>query len=207
MSQKDERHARFKSGYPGGTLSHDLIECGQATLDRSLKDRHKEVMRNAHNHYAPNAVGAFMLALSAWEATMNELLAFWYSFGRQDHRERAALGPFAKFLVMAGISEDDPFVTEVRMLTRIRNEVAHFLPGGAAIPAEYAQLEARGLFVRTTNGPAADFQFCQKLSSYALAYWAWAICHEAVVRAVATLRNSARHGSSSGVGWRMTAPP
>lgn len=43
MSQKDERHARFKSG-ASGTLSHDLIECGQATLDSSLKDRHKEVI-------------------------------------------------------------------------------------------------------------------------------------------------------------------
>jgi hypothetical protein len=182
MSQKDDRHARFKSGHTGGTLSHVLIECGQATLERSLKDRHQEVMRNAHNHYSPNAVGAFMLAVSAWEATMNELLAFWHSFGREDHRERAALGPFPKFLLMTGVAEEDPFATEFRMLTRMRNELAHFLPGGAEVPEDYAPLEARGLFIRTTHGPKVDFQFCQKLSSYALAYWAWVMCHEALVR-------------------------
>ena len=186
MRQKDERHARFKSGYPNGTLFSDLIECGQATLQRSLMDRHGEVMRNAHNHYSPNAVGAFILAVSAWEATMNELLAFWNSFGREDHRARAELGPFPKFLAMTGVAEGDPFATEFRMLTRMRNELAHFLPGGAEIPQEYAPLETRGLFIRTTHGPTADFQFCQKVSSYALAYWAWTTCHEAVIRAVAT---------------------
>jgi hypothetical protein len=39
MSQKAERHARFKSRASNGTLSVDLIECGQVTLERALKDR------------------------------------------------------------------------------------------------------------------------------------------------------------------------
>jgi hypothetical protein len=186
MSQKDERHARFKSGYPNGTLSVDLIECGQVTLERALQDRQREVMRNAHNHYSPNAVGAFILAVSAWEASMNEILAFWNSFGREDHRDRAALAPFPKFLAMTGVAEDDPLATEFRMLTRMRNELAHFLPGGPGIPEDYSPLEARGLFIRSTHGPAVGFQFCQKLSSYALAYWSWTTCHEAVMRAVAS---------------------
>lgn len=185
MGQKDERHARFKAGYPGGTLSPDLIECGQATLERSLRDRHSEVMRSAHNHYSPNAVGAFILAVSAWEATMNELLAFWHSFGQEDHRDRAKDTPFPKFRAMTGLSENEPLAVEFRMLTRMRNELAHFLPGDASIPDDYAPLEARGLFIRSTHGPTRDFQFCQKVSSYALAYWAWTTCHEAVVRAVA----------------------
>lgn len=47
---------------------------------------------NRGNSRSPNAVGAFILAVSAWEASMNELLAFWHSFGQQDHR-RPSAGP------------------------------------------------------------------------------------------------------------------
>jgi len=67
----------------------------------------------------------------------------------------------------------------------MRNELAHFLPGDASVPEEYAALESRGLFIRETEAPAADFQFCQKVSSYSLAYWSWTTCYEAILRAVA----------------------
>lgn len=73
-----------------------------------------------------------------------------------------------------------------RLLSNSVDHAAYRLtPGDAKIPEEYTPHEARGLLFQSTHKPTADFQFRQKLSSYALAYWAWSTCYEAVVRAIA----------------------
>lgn len=90
--------------------------------------------------------------------------------------------------------------TDLKILSKLRNEIVHFLPYAQDITAQTVPdwlqyLEQQDLLI-TSNGEA-DFHFSQKLGSYGIAYWACATAHEAVAK-------FATEGVSSPIGHFVT---
>jgi hypothetical protein len=65
---------------------------------------------------------------------------------------------------------------DLKLLATLRHEIIHFLRytqmiSSETVPRPLIELDRRGLLIDSGDSKA-DFHFTQKLSSYALAYWA-----------------------------------
>jgi hypothetical protein len=60
--------------------------------------------------------------------------------------------------------------------------------GDQNIPTWFQALHERGLFIQA---PGTDFQFYQKIPSYALAYWAWEVAYTTIDLFVRAIPNAA----------------
>ena len=83
--------------------------------------------------------------------------------------------------------------TDLKILSKLRDEVIHFLPytqqiTARTVPDWLQYLEQQRLLI-STRGPG-DFHFSQKLSSYALAYWACETARNAAERFAAAAQHT-----------------
>ena len=181
--RRHRRHERFMTHTAGTTMgiSHDLLQAAHLLLRHALEERRQPVYRTAHNHatsLAPTIVVTAATALDAWlseligyarhtTALPDEQVASVIDIGTVPEKyERSAELLFQKRIRPS---------TDLKLLSKLRNEIVHFLPyaqdiSARTVPDWLQYLEQHDLLI-STNG-SADFHFSQKLSSYALAYWA-----------------------------------
>ena len=162
-------------------ISPDLLFTVHVLLRNALDERKRPVWRVKENHataYAPTIVVMAATALDAW---LSEMIAF----------SRSPLhlpeDQVARVIDIGTTSDKYEGTTELllgrrlrgstdlRMLSKLRNEIVHFLPytqdiTKGTVPEWLQYLDQKRLLI--SAGGDADFHFSQKLSSYALAYWA-----------------------------------
>jgi hypothetical protein len=159
-------------------------------LQRALYGRREDVVLLPANHYSPDALGAIVLVTTALEVSMNEAIAMGAVFGAHVARDQALPPTCAKFANVASGSEGfDAAAVELRLLVDLRDEIVHYLPrversAAGNVPEWCEVLHERGLFI---EAPGGDFQFCQKIPSYALAYWAFGVAYETICMFVGSL--------------------
>lgn len=121
---------------------------------------------------------------------MNEAITMSNAFQQGIDKKLALHDTRTRFGSIASLSSGfDDMNTELGRLVELRNEIAHHLPRYLRLDAEdcpewVRALEERQLFVKA---PELDYQFYQKISSYALAYWAWDVASSAVEMFVSAL--------------------
>jgi hypothetical protein len=99
-----------------------------------------------------------------------------------------------------------PDLSDLRVAVEVRNEITHHFPrpgrGPKDVPSWYELLEGRGLFIRYQSPPRADvdFNFTQKLSSYALAYWVFEVLDKCATELVS---DTARAGPETARNFRL----
>jgi hypothetical protein len=185
MTRRKERKAAYLNPQAGFMpLSFDLLLSAKQALKRALRDRKFEVVRLATNHYTPNAAATIILVTTALEVSMNEAIAKGSSvLGSSVERSLALLPTCDKFAkVCSGSDRFQPTATELRLLVDLRDEIVHYLPraersAAGNFPHWCQTLQKRGLFI---EAPGSDYQFSQKIPSYALAYWSYEAAHEAI---------------------------
>jgi len=123
------------------------------------------------------------MATTALDVSMNEAIAMSSIFAFAQIREAAIKTTCAKFgAIAAGTVGFQKAASELRLLGDVRDEIVHYLPRAefsshGNVPAWCQVLRQRGLFI---EAPGTDFQFSQKVPSYALAYWAWEVAHQSI---------------------------
>jgi hypothetical protein len=197
MTRKKEREAAYLNQHAGlGHLSFDLIVSAKQTLMRALHDRQGDVVRLATTHYTPNAAATIVLVTTALDVSMNEAIAMGSVFGGNIERGLALPATCAKFANVASRSDGfDPAATELRTLVDLRDEIVHYLPrteqsATGNVPNWCHALQAQGLFL---EAPGSDFQFSQKIPSYALAYWSYDVAFRAIELFVGSLPETAQN--------------
>ncbi|HEU4583635.1 MAG TPA: hypothetical protein VFS67_35495 [Polyangiaceae bacterium] len=197
MTRRKEREAAYRSPNAGiGNLSFDAIVSAKQSLRRALHDRLSKVARLPTNHYSPNAFGAIVLAEIALNVSINEAIAMGSTFGGNVDRELATQTLCVRFDRVASSSPGfETAATELRLMVDMRDELAHYLPraersAAGNVPEWCRTLQQRGFFI---EAPGYDYQFCQKISSYALAYWAYGVASETIRLFVGRLPEAARN--------------
>jgi hypothetical protein len=151
----------------------------------SLDERRQKVWRQRDNHASVLAPGVVVMAVTAFDAWLNEIIGFCRHLSEDRIAELIEMRVLDKYREI-GKLPGRPFSVPrgVRVLIEVRNEIVHFLPysqditSGNTIPQELRELEKEGLFI-TTGDPTAEFHFSQRLCSYALGYWACQTVHAA----------------------------
>lgn len=196
MNRRKERETAYlREGAGPGPLAFDLVVSAQETLVRALEDRRGQVVRLAANHYSPNAVATIVLVATALDVSMNEAIATGDVFGTKVDRKLALLPTCTKFAQSAsGGSEFEAAAMELRLLVDVRDEIVHYLPRSERssignLPSWCQSLHERGLFIAA---PGSDFQFSQKIPSYALAYWAHGVAYRTLENFVSSLPTDTR---------------
>ena len=191
MTRKNEREAAYMNPLAGlGHLSFDLIVSAKQALVRALHDRKSEVVRLATNHYTPSAAATIILVTTALEVSMNEAIAMGSVFGSSVERSSALPPTCTKFANIASGSADfESAATELRLLVDLRDEIVHYLPrtersAAGNVPHWCQRLQERRLFI---EAPGSDFQFSQKIPSYALAYWSYDVAYHTIELFVGSL--------------------
>lgn len=161
-------------------LSMNLVTATCVLLAKSLEVRKGGVWKTKDNHAADCAPGAIVMAVSAFDAWLNEIAGFPGAIPSQQRlSELIEMTTKAKYRALArattGIEIAD--AADLGLLIDVRNEIVHFLPyiqridSGETVPERLGALEKKKLLI-ISGDPSADFHFSQKLCSYALAYWA-----------------------------------
>ncbi len=173
-------------------ISTNLLQSSRLLLQASLDERRGGVWRSKENHatwYAPGVVVMIATALDAW---LTELLAS----GRLHLDISAVYSKYeraAELLFGTRIRAS----TDLEYVSKVRNEVVHFLPytqdiTKRTVPDWLQYLDGHDLLIKAKKGAGVDFHFSQKLGSYRIAYWA---C-ETVYAAVQALEKHARQTSN-----------
>jgi len=195
-----KRHQHFLAKISGTSvgISMELLQATHLLLTRSLEQRRAPVWRTAENHatsYAPTVVVTVVTALDAW---LSELIGFARSWVGLSNEQVASV------IDIAGVPEKYERTaellfqerirpsTDLRLLSKLRDEIVHFLPyaqdiGAGTVPNWLQYLEQQHLLI-STNG-MVDFHFSQKLGSYALAYWACETAFKAAQRLAEQAQN------------------
>jgi hypothetical protein len=172
-------------------ISHNLLKAGHVLLTYCLEERRQHVWCTAENHatsYAPALIVAVTTALDAW---LNELLEFARYTSGLTEAELAGvidIGTVPEKYERAAellFGERVRPSTDLRQLSKLRNEIVHFLPyaqiiTGQTVPGWLQYLDQKDLLISSNQN--VDFHFSQKLCSYALAYWACETVQKAAER-------------------------
>lgn len=184
MKPRKKREDQFLDPCAGTShLSIDLIRSARQSLSSALDERRDPVVRLATTHHSSNAVASIILVTTALDVSMNEAIAMSNTFQQGIDRNLALHDTRKRFRSIVSQSGDfDDMNAELDRLVELRNEIVHHLPRYVRLddedcPEWIHALEERQLFVKA---PESDFQFYQKISSYALAYWAWDVASSAV---------------------------
>ena len=199
--RRHRRHEHFIQQTAGTSMgiSADLLQAVHLLLSTALAERRQPVYRTAQNHataYAPTVIITAATALDAW---LSELVGFArHMMGLSDDQVARLIdiGTIAEkyeqtavFLFQQRIRPS----TDLRQLSKLRNEIVHFLPytqdiTAPTVPEWLQYLDQHDLLISTKGG--ADFHFSQKLSSYALAYWACETVFNAAEQFAAQAQNN-----------------
>lgn len=175
-SRRKQRFEAFRSRDRRGLvgLSSDHIRCALTLFEAALNDRKGESWREKDNHYTPHALGCVTMISSAFEAWLNEILA-WENVaqtGHADLAERPIVEKYRRLCELDGGSAD-AVLSDLDLLIEVRNESVHHLPTTFAegdVPPWLADLILRDLLVKSGGEP--EFQFVQRFPSFKLALWA-----------------------------------
>ena len=181
--RRRKRHERFLSNVSGTSvgISVNLLQATRLLLLSALEERRHEVWRTAGNHaawYAPTVIITVATALDAWLSELIGLARSWVGLSKEQVASVIDIaGLDEKYERTAGLLFQKRIrpSTDLRYLSKVRNEIVHFLPyaqdiSAGTVPDWLQYLEQKDLLI-SANG-AVDFHFSQKLGSYALAYWA-----------------------------------
>lgn len=211
---RKQRHATFQAPQAGSIsgLSWALLACGESELGDALGDRGPGVARTHDNHWSPHSSASILLNVAGLEAWLNEstLLLEPHCPGLRQEADSAVVEKYRR--IPERVAGRSPVVSEeLSLVLKVRDEIAHFLPitvkGG--VPQWLTGLQARGLLL-TSPEPEVDYDFAVKLSSYALAYWAWETVSQAVADFLDALGPQAkllRLTSTNFDGFRSLCPP
>jgi hypothetical protein len=177
-SHRKEREQQFVKQDRWGhyALSYDLTFCADHMLEAALHERREEVYRLARSHYTSYAIGAIVLAWTAFDSFLNEVCDF-----RKTRTLVANTTTIQRFigLLPPGTVFDR---VELEKLVVVRNEIIHYLPRPIPefghIAAVLEDLDRRGLLMTTPKAPG--WEIPQRLASYALAFWAFETIEAAV---------------------------
>ena len=199
--RRRKRHQHFLANISGTSvgISMELLQATHLLLQSALAERRHEVWRTAENHttnYAPTIIVTVVTALDAW---LSEIIGFARSWvGLSDEQvasviDIAALDEKYERTTELLFQKRIRASTDLRYLSKVRNEIVHFLPyaqdiSKETVPDWLQYLEQKDLLI-STNG-TVDFHFSQKLGSYALAYWA---CETACKAAQALAEKAQNH--------------
>jgi len=186
-SPKAERERQFRTDGAGvGFLSVELLECAYTLLCASLRDRRSLMSFAPDNHFSPHATGTTIMAVTALDAWLNEVIVELLHFN-DDQRSLGSLSLVEKYTQLATHFGTAPQARDdIVVLNHARNEIVHFLPrwlgAQGAIPPWLQPLRDRRLLLERT--PAAN-NLPDKLCSYRLAFWAWSTVSSVVKELVA----------------------
>lgn len=186
-SVRREREQQFLTGgATPGTLSVDLLESAFTLLRASLRDRRSLMFVTADNHFSSHATGTMVMAVTALDAWLNEVLVrlVWL---QEDQRFLVKKSLHEKYLELIRYFGSEPAsLDNLRLLCYARDEIVHFLPRSlgahGAIPEWLKPLQDQRLLLeRHPHGNDLP----DKLCSYRLAYWAWSTVSAVVKEIVA----------------------
>jgi hypothetical protein len=215
--RRHRRNEHFLTQTSGTTMgiSPDLLFTVHVLLQHALDERKRPVWRSNENHattYAPTIVVMIATAMDAW---LSELIAF------ARHPLHLPEEQVARVIDIGTTSDKYESGTELllgrklranadlRTLSKIRNEIVHFLPYTQditqdTVPQWLQYLDQKHLLISAAGD--ADFHFSQKLSSYALAYWACETAYQAAEQVTnAATPNQHLHHLVSANNFRVTA--
>lgn len=214
MSMLKVRHSQYRAPETGSTsnLSFSLLVCAESELREALADRGPGKARTADNHWSPHSVGSILLLIAGLEAWLNESTLM---FGHKSAglRSKSELPIRKKYCAIPRVVAGSSIMvsTDLDLLLRVRDEVAHFLPMTLEeiVPEWLSDLQSRGLFITSCRGKK-DYDFGVKLGSYALAYWAWDTVSQAVAGFLGALGEQGEvllYTSSNFEGFRSLCEP
>jgi hypothetical protein len=185
VPKKRERLSEF--AYPPGgsyafsSLSPDLLWSAGSLLERALWDRQK-FARNAQTHASQHGGGAIVLAVTAFDVWLGELIVG-LMLSEDETRAQLDVPTVAKYRFVGDrYGVVPPLETaDLETIVAVRHEVVHHFirPDVAKLPSWFSGLQAKGLLVTHPSAPEGDFSLTQKLGSYALAYWGFEVLESA----------------------------
>lgn len=178
-SKRGTRRDEFlTTGGPFQSFSQDLLASTFALLSFALADRRGPVWRERTNHHTRHAPAVVVLAVTAFDAWLTEYALSVQAVDDAARKHIADKSTWQRCEAMMsrfGAPNRTELLDELRTLIDVRDEIVHYLPrlspSGGTLPAWVKRLPQKG-FLITAATALSDFTFWDKLTSYALAYWA-----------------------------------
>lgn len=184
-SRRKERSTEFNvPAMLTQSVSSDLLETVTLLLRQGLEQRRREVWRESKNHFTSFTPAVVVLIVTAFDQWVIEcLLTVSCDSKARDLIEMPLRQRIPEMFQYWGKGLSPVCATDIPMLIDLRDEVVHYLPRGSTsqhgIPLWFRTLQSNGLLI-TSQGTRGDFNFYQKLTSYALGYWACETIAQAV---------------------------
>jgi len=160
-----------------GSFYHDLIHSAVSLLSLASEERfsRSRLGENVVTRHGPGAIVLQVIGFDLWLSELIPVLTVGNDEGREllsEQTERRYAKLYRRF--HAGV--DSRKLRALHVAVELRNEITHHFPRPPAAQEWLADIES--LLVTHPLAPRYDLDLIQKLSSYALAYWAFQVTGE-----------------------------